>query len=137
MVLNRKTGFVRLRLQFLASTLVMIVKGDPVSIKAVGFGGSAYSRPILLPYSMSSANLVTENRMHGPGSSGSNGFQGKLNVAMLKHEIHWFRLPNLLDEKVAVLSKFSHACDEGIFVGVEEVRQNGAAADHDEFPEMG
>jgi hypothetical protein len=136
-VLIGKTGFVRLRLQFLASTLVIIVNGDPVSIKAVGLGESGNSRPIPLPYSISSTYLATENRIQGPGSRGSNGFQGKLNLAMLHHEVHRFRFPDLLYEKVPVNAESPNSSQEGVFVLIEKTRQDRLVSNHDELPKVG
>jgi hypothetical protein len=136
MVLIGKAGSVSMRLQVLASTRLMIVKGDPVSINAVGTGGFGNSNPICSPSLMSSTNRDTANLMQAPGLAGSNGFQVNSYETMLRHEVNWLDLPNLLNQEVSVASKMANSRSERVFILVEELVEKSFVSNHNELSGM-
>jgi len=80
-------GLVSLSLRFVACTLLMIVKGEPVSINAIIGTGVGYSNPIARPASISDSGGITTTRIMGPGSLGSNGFQESLSGMFTRQSI--------------------------------------------------
>src|SRR5579863_1816976 len=79
-------GLVIGSLRFFANTRLTIVKGEPLSRRAVIACGFGYSQPSARPASIVSAVAERITLISGPGSSGSNGFQGASSRPIIRRQ---------------------------------------------------